>query len=211
MAPDHQRLVIGLGTGRCGTHSLADLLALQPDTTALHQPKPCLPWHIDYGWYGEVAPLVAAQPTGVVALVGWYYLNYVDLLARDHDVRVACLQRDRDRTVASIDRLTRQFDHWSNRPPDASANTAWRPLFPQYDVADKVEALGRYWDEYHERCDALAARHPGRVRTFPTEALNDAGSVAELLEHLGYGPAANVVPGIRSGLMEDYTWDPGAA
>ncbi|MCB1038849.1 MAG: hypothetical protein KDA94_04860 [Acidimicrobiales bacterium] len=207
MTDGSSRLVIGLGTGRCGTHSLADLLAAQPGTVAMHQPAPCLPWHVDFGWYRDVNDLIAAQGPAVVALVAWYYLPYVDLLARDHDVRFVCLQRDRASTVASIDRLTAQFDHWSNRSPSHSANERWRSLFPSYDVDDKVEALGRYYDEYYERARAHADAMPDRFSVFATTDLNDDGGVAAILRAAGYGPEAHPEVGIRSGLMQDYRWE----
>lgn len=201
-----QRVVIGLGTGRCGTHSITGLLAEQPGTTALHQPKPCLPWHTDYGWYRGVGDLIAAQPTPVVALVGWYYLNYTDLLVRDHDARLICLRRDREATIDSIMRLTPQFDHWSNRPVTESATAEYRDLFPNFDVDDKREALRLYWEEYYAIAERLRDRHPDNFTIVPTEALNDAEAVAALLRFAGYGDEAVPRPDIRLGVIEEYVW-----
>lgn len=200
------RLVIGLGTGRSGTHSIAALLGRQPGTEARHQPPPCLPWQVDHGWYRLTNEYIAAIDAPVVALVGWYYLPYVDLLARDHDAWFVCLRRDREETVRSIDRLTSEFDHWSNRSPLASADTRWRTLFPHYDVDDKLEALGRYWDEYHELVEAQAARRPDRVHLLPTTDLNDEPGVRRILRAAGYGEEAAVEVGIREGLIDEYRW-----
>ena len=206
MAERPQSVIIGLGSGRCGTHSLAALLALQPDTTSMHQPAPCLPWHVDYGWYASVPPLVRAQPTGVVALVAWYYLPYAELLLRDLDVRFVCLQRDRTATVASIERLTVEFDNWSNRPVEESASARFRPLFPQFDVATKREALERYWDLYYQRAGELCAAYPDRARIYPTDGFNDPEVVDDLLTFAGYGDDRVVETGIREGLMDPYVW-----
>lgn len=200
------RLIVGLGTGRSGTHSLAALLGRQPNTEARHQPPPCLPWHVDYGWYGLTREMVAGIDSPVVALVGWYYLPYVDLLLRDFDARFVCLRRDREETVCSIDRLTAEFDHWSNRSPSDSANTRWRNLFPSYDVDDKRVAIGLYWDEYHRRAEAQAAQHPDRVRVLPTTDLNEEAGVRRVLDAAGYGAEAVIEAGIREGLMTDYRW-----
>lgn len=204
------RLVVGLGSGRCGTHSLADLLGGQPGTTALHQPDPCLPWHTDPGWYAHVRELVAATPGPVVALVAWYYLNYVELLLRDHPgARFVCLKRERSATVASVMRLTPEFDHWSSRPARESPTTQWRHLFPSYDVEDKATALGLYHDEYYGIAEDLERRHPGSVRVFPTEALNDPAGVDAILDFAGYGPDRLREVGLRSGDMEPYRWRSG--
>ena len=42
-----RRLVIGLGTGRCGTVSLSRLLNAQPDAQVRHELRPYLPWAVD--------------------------------------------------------------------------------------------------------------------------------------------------------------------
>ena len=38
------RVLLGIGTGRCGTLSLADLLSHQPGTRVTHECRPTLPW-----------------------------------------------------------------------------------------------------------------------------------------------------------------------
>jgi len=37
-------LIIGLGTGRCGTHSLVDVLNAQDGAAVVHEDKPILHW-----------------------------------------------------------------------------------------------------------------------------------------------------------------------
>lgn len=201
-----KRLIIGIGSGRCGTHSLAELLALQPGTSSFHQPKPCLPWYTDFGWYGETRRFIDGQDAQTVGLVAWYYLNYLDLFIRDYDTRVIVLRRERAATVASISRLTTEFDNWSSRPPSASITASYRTLFPQFDVEDKTEALGRYYDLYYRTSDAHAQRRPQLVHTWSTDDLNSAERVQELLTFAGYGSDATIRTEIRAGLMDDYRW-----
>lgn len=206
MAAQPKRVIIGLGTGRCGTHTLTGLLDQQPGTVALHQPKPCLPWHPDYGWYRGVVELIESIEAPVVALVSWFYLNYVPVLARDFDATFICMQRDRDLTVDSILRLTPQFDNWSNQPVTASVSPEYRDLFPKYDVSDKREALERYWAEYYEIAREFEAERPDRVRTFPTEQFNSEAGVAELLAFAGYGEEAIPTANLRLGVFDEYRW-----
>lgn len=206
MSTEDKRLIIGLGTGRCGTHTLTGLLDQQPGTVALHQPKPCLPWHPDYGWYRGVVDLIDSIDAPVVALVSWFYLNYVPVLLRDYDVRFVCMQRDRDLTVGSILRLTPQFDNWSNQPVTASVSPEYRDLFPKYDTSDKREALEHYWDEYYDIAGRFQAAHPDHLRIFPTEQFNDEGGVRDLLTFAGYGDDAVPTPNLRLGVFDEYRW-----
>ena len=39
-----QRIVLGMGTGRCGNHALAQFLNQQPDFDVTHEEWPLLPW-----------------------------------------------------------------------------------------------------------------------------------------------------------------------
>jgi len=39
-----QSIVLGIGTGRCGTASLARVLNQQPDAQASYEERPLLPW-----------------------------------------------------------------------------------------------------------------------------------------------------------------------
>ena len=95
------QIVIGLGTGRCGTMSLAYLLDWQENSEVYHEKAQyAIPWKggekvIDefLQWASEVAK--RKQLVGDVAL---YYLNYVEyLLSLNHNVKFLCLQRDRER------------------------------------------------------------------------------------------------------------------
>jgi len=42
-----RKLIIGLGTGRCGTMSLSKLLSMQENTIVSHETGTPLPWDFD--------------------------------------------------------------------------------------------------------------------------------------------------------------------
>ena len=44
-----QSIVLGIGTGRCGTGSLAKILGQQPDTICSYDEPPRLPWKVTDG------------------------------------------------------------------------------------------------------------------------------------------------------------------
>ena len=55
-APTNRRLVLGIGTGRCGSHALAELLNHQPDANVTHEQPPLLDWQpYSYAKLNELA------------------------------------------------------------------------------------------------------------------------------------------------------------
>jgi len=192
------RLLLGLGTGRCGTVSLSRLLAAQTGAagTVSHEQHPLIPW-APLGGAAEQLRLVdrrvrlllqrrvrwrgAGVP--VVADVASFYLPHAALvLALEPGARLVVLRRARAAVVASFLAKDKEVDLWR-----ACANTSgwgpntayWASAFPKYActgpqaAADTAAALGRYWDDYYAAVAALAARFPGRVRLLDSPQLFD--------------------------------------
>src|SRR6185437_11882599 len=95
-----QRFILGIGSGRCGTLSLAHVLAAQPETHATHEDPPLLPWKRD-----EDRPVMEQRfvrwrrrwKEPVVADVASFYLPYVEeAIAREPEIRIVCLKRPRE-------------------------------------------------------------------------------------------------------------------
>ncbi len=192
---DGRQLVIGMGTGRCGTVSLATLLDAQPAAWVLHEgvldgAHRMLPWQPDPDALDRWLGTLRARSDGHALFgdVGPYFLPYVELLAeREPEARFVCLKRDRAETVRSFLQKTEGRNHWYDHGGDGWAeDPLWDPAFPSFDEPDKAAALGRYWDAYYAEADRLAARHPDRFRVFPTETLNAAEGRAALLDAAGY-------------------------
>lgn len=197
-------LVIGLGSGRCGTQSLAALLDAQPDATVLHERRE---WHVP--WLGGEPDMDAlldwsherfARGDLLVGDVGFYYLPYVEYLAERHErVRFVCLKREREATVRSFMIKTRRnANHW-RRTRWWHLKTKWNHCFPTYgDHLSKEDAIRRYWDEYYQRAEDIEVRFPELFRVFPVADMNDARGQDTILEFVGVPPAArHVEPGIR--------------
>ena len=58
-----QRIILGTGTGRCGSFSLARLLNQQPGVQVSHEDPPLLPWEPVEG-RGGCAEAAALMPAG---------------------------------------------------------------------------------------------------------------------------------------------------
>lgn len=217
------RLLLGLGTGRCGTVSLSRLLAAQPGAsgTVSHEQHPLIPWAPPGGeseqlrlvdrrvrallqrrvrWRGSGVPLVAD--------VASFYLPHAALvLALEPGARLVVLRRARRAVVASFLAKDQGVDLWR-----ACANTSawgpntayWASAFPKYACTgpqaapDTADALGRYWDDYYATVAALQARFPDRVRLEESPAIfDDAAAQEALLAWAGFEQPAVRVHGAK--------------
>ena len=147
------RVMFGLGTGRCGTNSLAALIALQPGAVGTHERRGHrVAWVGGEAEVDRVLDALAAdlaQGATLVGEVGLYYLPYVaGIRARFPEARFIVLQRDRAATVASfLDKTADKSNHWAPTPRFAR-HARWSACFPTYEPGlDKAAAIGRYWDE----------------------------------------------------------------
>lgn len=201
-------LIIGLGTGRCGTMSLARLLNAQPGAAVTHETSPALPWEPRAEHLASIRVRVAqllARPARLVGDVALYYLGYVPaILDAFPAARVLVLQRDRAETVASYLRWMDAkngpgADHWrADRPgPNGCGFDACYPKFPP-EAGDRAERIGLYWDAYYARARELAERFPQSVRIFPTEALNHPDQVAAVLDWAGVPESPRSVQVVRA-------------
>jgi hypothetical protein len=142
------RVVLGLGSGRSGTKSLAGLLAAQPGCHATHEMVvggARLEWEARRlpGGAARDAEAAAAWRLGRIrtqytsfagwgapvccAAVGSSALPYVhEYLAADPGVRVVVLERPRGEVVASFMAKTGRRNHWQ-RPPPSPAPWPWSP------------------------------------------------------------------------------------
>lgn len=234
-------IVIGLGTGRSGTASLARLLNAQTNSLCFHEmnpsvvrfsgtPRPFLNAIDEFQAIldgGEPSMLTVDLSRAVAAraydelcrmkrvrLIGdiaFYYLTYVELLARHNpNVRFVCLRRDREKTIRSWMRKS-AIERWrSKRLADRVSSLitrspfhelrnfwmehdgtnwqkdpVWDKCFPKFRAGSKREAIAMYWDYYYEQAEAMAPRLRGVFRIVETERLDDAEFQSQLLEFCG--------------------------
>ena len=185
------QLVIGLGTGRCGTVTLAHLLRAQDGCSATftHEQHPLLPWTQPSGRAalravdGRVRLLLqrhlradfdsggAASHATLVGDVASFYLPYVELiLGVEPAAKFVVLQRSRDAVVASFLRKDPGVDLWrecANRTGWNSNSVYWAAAHPKYACgvgtgrADSAEAALRLY------WDEYAARTAALAARYP--------------------------------------------
>ncbi|HJP01578.1 MAG TPA: glycosyltransferase, partial [Planctomycetota bacterium] len=187
-----RQIVFGLGTGRCGTKSLAFLLDSQSGADVTHERN-----QHGVAWKGgelavdeALAWCRGADGHTVVGDVGFYYLPYVEyILEREPDAKFVCLQRDCGETVRSYLSNTEGRNHWMHHDGSEWQPDRWDQCYPKYDVAAKREALERYWHEYYDTANELARQYDGALRVFPITTLSTEQGQREILDFVGV-PAA---------------------
>ena len=199
-----QSIILGIGTGRCGTGSLAKVLNQQGDTVCSYEEPPLLPWRavdarrVLRERFARFRTHAKARLLGDVAL---FYLPYLEeAIALEPDIRIVCLRRPREEVVTSFCEWLDQSmplptNHWARQPAPGWHHDANRTrTFPQYDTQNREEGIRRYWDEYYRQAGELAARHPEQIRVFDTyEALNTEPGLRDLLGFVGIPPEQQVL------------------
>ncbi len=185
--PHLREVVIGLGSGRCGTRSLAALLDSQNRAHVSHEILgPSVAWEQGEATvWGMLRDLPRDSGLRLVGDVASYYLPYVEhILSVYLSTRFVCLKRDREETIASFVKKTPRKNHWMAHDGSWWRHSPWDQCFPKYHASSKEEAIGRYWDDYYRRAEELQSRYPASFRVFPIETLNTLDGQRRILDFL---------------------------
>ena len=198
-----KNIVIGLGSGRCGTLSLSVIMNAQYSSCVTHEAYIKLPWVPLLGYLAINLKIVQGQHTGFwVGDVAPYYLNYTDTIFKWFPgAKMVCLKRDKEATVKSLLSCTDYFDsnhftstsskHWdpSLWNLDSTESRTWRPCFPKYDAND-YDAACMYWDEYYKKAYEYEEKYPEGFKIFDTDkTLNTSEGQQEMLNFAGFASA----------------------
>jgi len=193
-----KRLIIGCGSGRCGTSSLAALLNTQLDSCITHENCLPLPWYSVDRPYIMSREIIKQYPHRVVGDVAFWWLRYVRDIIKDFpNARIVCLRRDKEATIKSMIKCSKKFDsnHYTDDYSEHYDHTKWplegpdsvllRSCFPKYD-APLAEAAGHYWDEYYHIARQYEKILPRNFKIFDTENLNSHQGVVDILRFCGF-------------------------
>ena len=174
-------MIIGLGSGRCGTESLANLLNRQIGASVTHE-YCSMPWEFDEKiWKWNMGRFLSGEKpynTEIIGDVGFYWLNYVGrLLELQENAKFVCLKRDKQET---IDSYMKKSNGLNVHPTDDRFR-----LFPRYSPPLK-EAVGAMWDDYYRIAESWREKYPGSFLIMDMdEALNTSDGMMVMMEHLG--------------------------
>jgi len=196
-----EKLIIGLGTGHCGTRSLAKLFNLQTDSLAFHEFPPPLAIASTPGLIKERISLLLCQGKTFVADVAFWYLPFVETIWEIlPETKFICLERPKDEFIKSVLKYIgpTYFPLQYFKVSIRIKAPEYGMCFPQYAPSlTKEEALGQFWEDYHRTIRQLVDLQPGLIRSWPTDALNDETLVKHILDFAGFPN-----PIIKTGIKE---------
>jgi len=144
------KIIIGLGTGRSGTQSLASLLNIP------HQGR-------IYDWHGkDRIDFEFLEKNG--GDVGNYYLNYVPQITEwfgVENVLFVCVFRDRKSTI----------DSFKNILKESGVNPFEKNFLPKITGKDSSEQIDKYYDQYYEISKSYEEKF-SNFKIFSLEELN---------------------------------------
>jgi hypothetical protein len=171
----NKRIVIGFGTGRCGTKSLARFLDQQPNVTITHEHLPSMfpQWG---NYFDYMSLLLKYKESFTVGNIAYAWIEYIDRILTDfEDARVICIDRNDDEAVVeSFWSYMYDMDQYGSDPLKS-----W-PFFGQPTKERIADAVYLY--KYKQR--VLLAQFPQILHVF-TRDLNDRFKQFEILEHIG--------------------------
>jgi len=206
-----RKLVFGMGSGRCGTASLALLLNNQENSLVTHEMFPVLPWDISnttsvqFRWEQLHHQSHLYDMVGDVAA---YYLPYVEFLMRSlaqvphlqkgFDFKFIILRRDPHEVVQSF---LLKFERQNNNPlqnhgDPSIVQNEWDACYPKYDDVSLPQAVELYCKDYYAKAQELQELFPENVRIFEMKCLNSEEGVLSMLNFIGI-ENPRVITGIR--------------
>lgn len=177
------KVIFGLGTGRCGTVTLANLLNNQPGINARHESLFGL---ASWRFNEHYLKLLIDQVESGVNDIAFYNLPYVYNLSKYFlSAKFVCLKRSKDQTVNSYMIKTDGRNHWTSGKGEWNADGIWDKCYPTYPF-DKKTSIALYWEEYYYIANRLERLMPDRFRVFDMYyVLNTESGQRTLFEFLG--------------------------
>ena len=197
-------IVIGMGSGRSGTKSLAKLLDEQDNAKVTHEYGEPLHWDLNelhwQLWEDRLDKWKDARirkewinQVKINGDVASWYLPYIEKVIQDNfdglktpilglDIKVIVLKRDKDEVIESFDEWTGQGNRWQEKGGDWPEYDHAFPTYP--DGLSKREAIGQYWEDYYETCEWLEDV-TDFVKVFDIDVLNSKEGQQEIFDFLG--------------------------
>lgn len=178
-----KKYIIGIGTGRSGTTSLARLLDNCENVHVTHEDMPALAWHkrdlhveqaMSY-WDALQWPRNCTHVGDVAAWHLNYIPNYIEQLG---DVQVIAVWREEDKVVRSWLKVLQ----WKGFL--LQNDTPGQRMWPTFDC-DPETAVRRYWRIYNHRVNKLVGRFPDRVHRCHVDHLNTKWGQSRLMSLAG--------------------------
>lgn len=179
-------IIIGLGTGRCGTVSLTNLFKLQSSCGAEHEHTAHNSQHGEI-WgknFTGLVDYIENRSEKYICDVSFYNLPYVEQLIDMFDnVKFVVMKRDRQETIDSYMRKTSGRNHWQIHNGTRYKHCPWDSIYPKFEGTDKADAIGKYWDYYYNTCSNI---DQSLCYNLNTSDLNNKEKCLDMLNFCGF-------------------------
>lgn len=181
-----EKLLIGLGTGRCGSTSLTGMLNTLKGSYFSHEHPSIIPWQNgeeQVDWHITRMKLLN-QFYPLVGDVAHWWLPYVERIIQEHkNIYFLVLRRDKLQTIKSFETIKGRINHWTDHDGIKFQNNFWDPCYPKYGRNLMIaSALDLYWEEYYDTCLNLIKNYPDRIKIVETAWLNEPEKIKHLLQ-----------------------------
>jgi len=177
-------MILGCGTGRCGTKSLSALIDGCDGITAKHEGRPLLPWKFNMQTLCDKIKLFNNGLTADVCLSWLPYCEY--MLANFSNAKVICIERDTKKVIPSFKEKLQGGGRFSNHFTKKGRNDfpEWIPCFPKYSTNFDA-ALLTYINYYKQRIQEIKAVYKRRVMIIDIDALNTREGQRKIFDFIG--------------------------
>jgi len=190
-----KQLIIGLGTGRCGTVSLSELLNAQKHSQISHECRPLLSWWGGVcGYKGHLNVLenrlvrILSRDAQFVGDVAFFYLPYLRHIQKlVPTAKFVEIYRPMREVVKSYMEWTKGRNHWMNHDGTIwRHDPEWDVCYPKYACDDKEAAVRAYYDEYNRESSLWGTQNPESSFSLPMVHLNEPYRLEALLTFCGF-------------------------
>lgn len=189
-----RKLILGLGSGRCGTTTLSHLFRIQEGCRCSHEyfstSEYGIKWKEDFDVMKACVVRILLNDAPIVGDVAFYWINYVPhVLSLVRDARLICLKRDEDETVASFESRPAEFKTRYNFKDQLAIYGDEKftgHAFPRYRDVSPNESLHLYYKEYYEIAERMEHFYPNNFKIFDIGYLNHKEGQKEILDFTGF-------------------------
>lgn len=178
----NKKLIFGLGSGRCGTRSLAYLLNTQENVNVSHEfgDRPFLPWKFNINKLNKAMKNIMSRKVNICGDIAFYWLPYMDYIINNYkDVYVIVIKRDQKETVQSYLRWTKIHNYWHPKGQ-------WNNSYPDHSLKykDKEKFFNYFWKMYYNKTNLLLSKYK-KSYEIKTDELNDPKKVKHIFNKIG--------------------------
>jgi len=161
-----KKLTFGIGTGRCGTVSLCQLLNHQEYANFTHEERPLLSWKNSEKKMISLRINKILKRDGLyVGDIAFFYLPYIETILDIYpDAKIICLKRKKEEVITSYMKKTKGRNHWVKHYGIFWEKCEWDKCYPSYKKILKKNALKKYWEDYYSTVDKLLSHYPNSIK-----------------------------------------------